>query len=318
MQVKTFIDKYDKEFVNLMLEIDKRIQFYSKNDKLKINSWVRTLCLPTTNRSWKKNRNLYAILLLDSILNNKINPPFNKFAKENNDLPVLNPTEVKSLITKKFYDEINFDNDEQIQNFINLNYLNNNEQNNILNTDNNKNNYNYNNNNKYYNLKENNNNKNNLITKNRVYDNNYYTINHSDYNTNIFIENNKNNKSNRPKSSLNIIKSNNNLNFNLPNNEEKYLELIKVNDKNIDNNSDILLKKKYFGLKEKLGNEEGFKTKAITNFNKLEKYKLNSIISSLNNENIIKNKIIEKNKKEIYDLKIKIKLLEKKVLMKFS
>ena len=54
MQVKQFVDKYDKEFVGLMLEIDKRVEDYPKSKKLKINSWVRTLCFPTNNISFKK------------------------------------------------------------------------------------------------------------------------------------------------------------------------------------------------------------------------------------------------------------------------
>ena len=122
MLPKKSIDKYDKEFVGLMLEIDKRVEDYPKSQKMKINSWVRTLCFPTNNISWKKNRNLYTILLLDNIINNKLENPFNKFCKDNEELPVLNPTIVKSKISSKFIKEISFEiSDDEIKNYINDN-----------------------------------------------------------------------------------------------------------------------------------------------------------------------------------------------------
>ena len=52
-QIK-YLDKYDKEFVNLMLEINSRIENFSKLEKLKIKSWIKCLCLPTNNIPWKK------------------------------------------------------------------------------------------------------------------------------------------------------------------------------------------------------------------------------------------------------------------------
>ena len=51
-----YLDKYDKEFVNLMIEIENRVQDFSKSDKLKINSWIKSLCLPTNNIPWKKKQ----------------------------------------------------------------------------------------------------------------------------------------------------------------------------------------------------------------------------------------------------------------------
>ena len=106
MQNKQNIDKYDKEFITLMFEIDKRIQNYNKSQKLKINSWIRTLSFPTNNISWKKNRNLYTILLLYNIINNKLESPFDKFSDESFELPTLNPTIIKSKISTKFLNEI--------------------------------------------------------------------------------------------------------------------------------------------------------------------------------------------------------------------
>jgi hypothetical protein len=33
-------DRYDKEFISLIVEIEKRCQNFTKQDKLKIDSWV--------------------------------------------------------------------------------------------------------------------------------------------------------------------------------------------------------------------------------------------------------------------------------------
>ena len=117
-----FLDKYDKEFVNIMIEIQNRIEDFSKVNKLKINSWAKSLCLPTNNISWKKNRNLYAIKLLDNILNGKLENPFIKFADEGENLPMLDPILVKSQLTNKVKEILsNSHPDVQIQNFLNSN-----------------------------------------------------------------------------------------------------------------------------------------------------------------------------------------------------
>ena len=95
-----YLDKHDKEFINLMIEINNRTKDFSKIDKLKINSWIKSLCLPTNNIPWKKNRNLYALKLLDNILNSKLEFPFTKFAESDN-LPMLNPILIKSQLSNK-------------------------------------------------------------------------------------------------------------------------------------------------------------------------------------------------------------------------
>ena len=86
------ISIYDIEFIGLMEEINKRIGKFGKGDRLKINSWIECLMAPTKNIEWKKNRNLYAIVLIDSLINNKLNEPFNKFPKGNKELPLLSVT----------------------------------------------------------------------------------------------------------------------------------------------------------------------------------------------------------------------------------
>ena len=53
MILKKFNDDYDAEFVNLMLDIQERIDNFCKSDKLKINSWAKVLCIPTINVEFK-------------------------------------------------------------------------------------------------------------------------------------------------------------------------------------------------------------------------------------------------------------------------
>ena len=105
MILKKFNDNYDSEFVNLMLDIQELIENFCKSDKLKINSWAKVLCIPTINVEFKKNRNLYAIKLLDNVLNGKLEEPFNKFAKDK-ELKLLDPILVKTQLTTKFLNEI--------------------------------------------------------------------------------------------------------------------------------------------------------------------------------------------------------------------
>jgi len=101
-------DKYDYEFINLILEIEKRQEDLSKGQKIKIQSWIKKFCIPTENLEWKKNRNLHAILLLDMILNNRFEQPYDKFPKEDEALPLLSKYYVKSVLSEKFY-KISFD-----------------------------------------------------------------------------------------------------------------------------------------------------------------------------------------------------------------
>jgi len=124
-----YLDKYDKEFVNLMIEINKRIENFSKLDKLKINSWVKSLCLPPNNIPFKKNRNLYTLKLLDNVLNSKLENPFTKFADFGDNLPMLDPILIKSELSNKIKTIINnVHSDDQIQNFIDVNMEKNNKE----------------------------------------------------------------------------------------------------------------------------------------------------------------------------------------------
>ena len=70
--------------------------------------------MPCKSNVDKKNRNLYAILLINQMVNGKLEEPFLKFANNTSDLKQLSPANIKSELTKKFYEEIDF---EKIENF---------------------------------------------------------------------------------------------------------------------------------------------------------------------------------------------------------
>ena len=49
---------------------------------------------------WKKNRNLYAVWLLDMVLNGKLEKPFTRVPPDGN-LDMLQATEVKATLSQK-------------------------------------------------------------------------------------------------------------------------------------------------------------------------------------------------------------------------
>ena len=128
-------DEYDREFISLMITIEKKSEKLKKHDKLRIKNWCKKLCQVTNNVEWKKNRNLHAICILDSILNEHFEEPYNKFPPEGS-VPILNKALVKSKLSKKFFEEtIKMQNEEQQEQQIkeednNLNYNNNDNNNN--------------------------------------------------------------------------------------------------------------------------------------------------------------------------------------------
>ena len=106
-------DEYDREFISLMITIEKKSEKLKKHDKLRIKNWCKKLCQVTNNVEWKKNRNLHAICILDSILNEHFEEPYNKFPPEGS-VPILNKALVKSKLSKKFFEEtIKMQNEEQ-------------------------------------------------------------------------------------------------------------------------------------------------------------------------------------------------------------
>lgn len=287
MILKKFNDNYDAEFVNLMLDIQNLIQNFGKSDKLKINSWAKILCVPTINIEFKKNRNLYAIKLLDNVLNGKLEEPFNKFAKDK-ELKKLNPILVKTQLTPKFLKEIK--KFESNDNYLNL-------ENPVLNEFSNYNNEIPNSNKITKKNTHNNFYKNNLQRKN--FQNKKLLV---DYD-NQFLLIPGNHK--RSKSSYKISK-------------------IKVNDGNyiFDNNydmngnnlrpSDILLIKNFGNLPYKK-NSHILDFKNNYKYNRYEKYKLKSIADRLNDQRLENNEIILNQKSEIDKLKRKISQMQLKI-----
>ena len=279
-QIK-YLDKYDKEFVNLMLEINSRLENFSKLDKIKINSWIKSLCLPTNNLPWKKNRNLYALKLLDNILNFKLEKPFTKFAELSENLPMLDSILVKSQLSNKIKMIMNnIHPDIQIQNFIeanmgnNLNY----EQNPNLDLD--------------------------ILNKNRpIYRMKTPTANEikKRYNFNGVNNNNKDNRIKKGNIRYNNMGINNINNYNT----------------NSFYKGDQLLNKNYFDFDKKLNNEPGYFKKTKPNFES-QKSQLKSTIEELENEISIKNELINQQDLDIQQLKNKVMQLEKRVKIAFK
>jgi len=173
-------DEYDREFISLMITIEKRSEVLNKHDKLRIKNWCKKLCQVTNNVEWKKNRNLHAICILDSILNEHFEEPYNKFPPEGS-VPILNKALVKSKLSKKFFEEtLRMQNEEQIEH---------------QNIEENQN-YNYNESNNYNMNLGNNNINSNISSKKKLRNNNNNNIinnNNNEYNNNIEI-NEKNDK----------------------------------------------------------------------------------------------------------------------------
>ena len=109
-----FESRFDNEFIGLLNEIAIRFEKFNKCDILKIKSWINLLMMPCKSDIDKKNRNLYAILLINQMINGKLEEPFIKFANSFNDLKQLSPVNIKSILSKRFYEEIDF---QKIENF---------------------------------------------------------------------------------------------------------------------------------------------------------------------------------------------------------
>jgi len=175
--VKIFESKYDNEFIGLLNEIGKRMPNFNKHDNLKIKSWINLLTVPCETNETKKNRNLYGIKLINQMINGKLEEPFIKYANGINDLKWLSPIEVKSELSKKFMEEINFKEIEnfgiqQQKNFLNThpNIANKIKNQNNTNSKNNMNEYNNNDNNLNFNYSYNDN---DIIDDNKINNYNY-------------------------------------------------------------------------------------------------------------------------------------------------
>ena len=148
MEIK---DEFDLEFSLLIREIENFIFSYAfdKSIRIRINNWCKKLSQVSNNLEWKKNRNLHAICILDSVLNEHFEYPYNKFPPEGS-VPILNKALVKSQLSKKFFIEAskiqNEEQNESNNNNDNTSNLNNDIKNVINNQNYNANNENNNNN----------------------------------------------------------------------------------------------------------------------------------------------------------------------------
>lgn len=96
-------ERYQKEFVYLIQEIEKRKKDFPKIVQIRVNKWIRKFAEVCGNLEWEKNRNLHAIFLLDNILNNSFEEPYDKQPKDEH-LPIISKTLVKSKLSKRFLD----------------------------------------------------------------------------------------------------------------------------------------------------------------------------------------------------------------------
>ena len=86
-----------------------------KHTKIRIQSWCKKFCQIISNTNWKKNRNLHALNLLDMLLNEHFEEPYNKFPPEG-PLPFLSIPVVKSRLSPKIlnYAKFVFNSDENL------------------------------------------------------------------------------------------------------------------------------------------------------------------------------------------------------------
>ncbi|CDW87141.1 UNKNOWN [Stylonychia lemnae] len=92
--------KLDEQFVLYMLEIENRYRLMSKHDRIRVEQWSKALCQVTNNIVWKKNRNLYTMMLLDQILGQKLEKPFQSQPPDGG-LPLLSKTQVQSGLSNR-------------------------------------------------------------------------------------------------------------------------------------------------------------------------------------------------------------------------
>ena len=78
-----------------------------KHTKIRIQAWCKKFCQIISNINWKKNRNLHALNLLDMILNEHFEEPYDKFPPEG-PLPYLSLAVVKSKLSPKILNYAKF------------------------------------------------------------------------------------------------------------------------------------------------------------------------------------------------------------------
>lgn len=205
-------DKYNKEFINCLIEIKKLLVNFQKSDRLKINSWVKALCLPTNNISWKRNRNLYILKLLDNMMRGRLEEPFTKFTKDDEKLPLMDPILVRSQLKSQLIECMRRGNFNIPLNNVEIK---NNNQSKGKEPENKENIDKNNNSNEKINIDNENNNKNNKIISKEITNNN---MNNNIFNNNIrYFENDEYNQRIKKNKSFSYMKNNicqnNNINY---------------------------------------------------------------------------------------------------------
>lgn len=82
--------KLDKEFVDIMLEVEERYSDMNPQEKHLVEQWTKKLCVVATRIEEKKNRNCYAEVILEMVCSNSLAEPFTRMPSEG-PLLELNP-----------------------------------------------------------------------------------------------------------------------------------------------------------------------------------------------------------------------------------
>lgn len=135
MEVNNKTIEYQKEFIYLISEIQKRQEDYDRSTKIRISRWVRKFAEVCGNLEWERNRNLHSIMLLDCMLNNHFIEPYDKHPKDEH-LPIINKSYVKAKVSRKFLEFVglihlkegiktnSFDLNSSNENIKNVDYIN--------------------------------------------------------------------------------------------------------------------------------------------------------------------------------------------------
>ena len=106
--MNVILNRYDNEYIGFLNEIRNRLIYFDRETNLRIRSWIKLLSLPYTTKEEKQNRNLYAIKLINQMINGNIKYPFNNYANINEFKPIF-AIDIKAELTPKFYEEINIE-----------------------------------------------------------------------------------------------------------------------------------------------------------------------------------------------------------------
>jgi Domain of unknown function (DUF4485) len=81
--------------------VQKSYEEFDKHTQIKVEKWIEKLAKTTSNIKWKYNRNLYTKLLLNCVIKNRFETPFDKLPRDG-DLPILNKYHVLNKVGDHF------------------------------------------------------------------------------------------------------------------------------------------------------------------------------------------------------------------------